>query len=1035
MSSDKSLSFGATAAIYSCFVLSGFSALLYQAVWIRKFAVVFGTSHISVAIVLAAYMAGLAAGALVIERNASRVRSPLRLYAALELGIALYAVAFAPLTNIAARLLPVLAGVDSTGPQSVGMGQQAYYLVASLLVLGPPTVVMGMTLPILARVVVRTDGQIGPRVANLYASNTLGAVLGTIAAGFLLLPSIGLSQTLLIGALGNVVAAGVAWRLAQSRVQYANAGPAVCSKPSVMHRLVLAAMFVSGAVSFYYELLWTRLLAHVLGGTTYAYATMLAAFLSGIALGSALGGRFAKSQNIALSTLAATQLSVGLASAATYYWLQEHTFVAVGLSTNALAAFAVIVPSTIFIGATYPLAVRTIATKADAITADSARVYAWNTCGAIVGATAAGFWVIPSLGFAVSLKYAVFVNTTLAIILAIRRYHWAPALAAGGAFLALLTVALNPQRPQSLIESAAVVEDRPGREVFFGVGKSATVYVKQVDGYYYVRSDGRPEATVPPLGAPPSRLNQYWLGALAAAARPDAASALVVGLGGGVAVNGLPTSVTTIDIVEIEAQVVEANRAIAAQRASDPLRDDRVNVIVNDARSALVLTDRQYDLIISQPSHPWTAGASHLYTLEFAQLARSRLTNDGLFLQWINAQFIDEDLLRSTAATLRTVYPFVELYQVEPMVMMFLASEAPIAPQTTVVDLLASPDARRLQRIGMNSPEALLATWHLDKDNVDALAADQPVITDDRNRMAYNSRADGAGLLPRELEELLRPYDPLLKAVAKSRSAADARRFVHVAQLLMGMGYDDRVAAMVLASSDPYLQAMIRGVALHARGARAESAFLEALSHRPADPNASFGLIRGYAGELATGSNVPIAISSAAEALRGSARAVLEGWRHSSRGDRVALAELDDVLASSERQDLWYSESVVLRCDLRLARFQTSPDSVHLRQVVEIADANLATDPSIDLYLRRAAALLLLEDRQGYVETVAAAVTNLEERARLVAARTGDQPSTFQRDVARVENAVGRIPSSEETGSARPDELVRRWRQLRNRLQ
>ena len=133
-----------------------------------------------------------------------------------------------------------------------------------------------------------------------------------------------------------------------------------------------------------------------------------------------------------------------------------------------------------------------------------------------------------------------------------------------------------------------------------------------------------------------------------------------------------------IDVIELEPKVIEANRETSALRKRNPLADPRVNIIVNDARGALRLTSRRYDAIVSQPSHPWTAGASHLYTREFMQLAHDHLTADGVFVQWMNVIFMDEDLLRSLTATLLSVFPEVRVYRPDPNTVVFLASDAPL---------------------------------------------------------------------------------------------------------------------------------------------------------------------------------------------------------------------------------------------------------------------------------------------------------------------------------------------------------------------
>ena len=970
--------------VYVCFVLSGFAALLYQVVWIREFAVIFGTSHLAVSIVLAAYMAGLASGAALVERLADGIKRPVRLYSILEIIVAAYALAFPFLAQLAGRLLPILAGISPDAPPEVTPPQQLYYLIASILILGPPTIVMGMTLPILARFVVRSVEQIGLRVANLYAANTIGAAMGTLVGGFVLLPQLGMIRTMLCGAVANLAAASIAWLLSRSERMWQHETRTSDSQANAgsLGILVPGVMLISGAISFHYEVLWTRLLTHILGGSTYAYSTMLAAFLAGIAIGGAIGGRYARTREQAINSLIIVQIGIGLASAATYHWVQIHEFEVVGLAENALLAFSVIFPGAALIGATYPIAVRCIASAVDEITEASARVYAWNTAGAIVGSVGAGFLLIPALGFDGSIKLAVVLNLLLALTLAAGKYRlsWPAGLVA--AVSLLVFAGFQPERPLSLTHAASIIDDQPGREAYFGVGKSATVLVKQVNGEFFFRVDGRPEATVAPLGAPPARFNQFWLGALPAAARPDARSALLVGYGAGVAIGGLPESIDSIDVIEIEREIVSANRAISAERHRDPLDDPRLRIIVNDARAALRLTARQYDLIISQPSHPWTAGASHLYTAEFVALVRQHLASNGVFLQWINAEFVSEELLRAVAATLGAEFPYVRLYQVEPMVLMFMASLTPVEPEHGVLQLLSNPTvATRLQRIGISTREHIVATWVLHERDLESFAGGARPISDDHNRLAFGSSAGASGLDRQTLGEMLSAFDPLLDELQRNDAASDSQALVFVTQQLAAMGYLDRALRLQSETVDPHLRAMMLAVIRQSRGERPEREFAAAVEARPADQQANYGLIRNFLGELALGSDVPQSIADAAARLDGTAAAVRDGWSLGAAGDFAKLSKLDELLERARPVDLWFLEAVRLRCDWRLGLFRSSGDAVLLEQIIAITDSVLAANASTDLRARRAVSQFMLGDMRGYLETVDSVIDIIERRA------------------------------------------------------
>jgi len=242
-------------------------------------------------------------------------------------------------------------------------------------------------------------------------------------------------------------------------------------------------------------------------------------------------------------------------------------------------------------------------------------------------------------------------------------------------------------------------------------------------------------------GSVPRFSGEFWLWPLAVIARQQLHDMLVVGFGGGVVIEGVPPSVSRIDVIELEPKVIDANRATALQRKRNPFTDARVNIIVNDARGALRLTDHKYDAIVSQPSHPWTAGASHLYTREFMRLAHDHLTPQGVFVQWMNVIFMDEELLRELSATLLDVFANVRVYRPDPNTLVFLASDGPLdlEKQLAETGLPLRDSPLHYARFGINNTEDLVAALVLDTDGARRLSMGAPLITDDDNRIATSS--------------------------------------------------------------------------------------------------------------------------------------------------------------------------------------------------------------------------------------------------------------------------------------------------------
>ncbi|MDE0001074.1 MAG: fused MFS/spermidine synthase, partial [Rhodospirillaceae bacterium] len=499
---------GTLLGVSACFVLSGFAALLYQTAWMRQFSVVFGTSELAVATVLSAYMAGLAVGAGIAGRYVNRITRPVLVYGILEAGVALSALAVPLLLALANLLYGGLLGGQPEPADASGLGQSLFYLVVAFIVLAIPTGCMGATLPMLTRYVVRSEDQIGPRVGWLYALNTVGAVGGTVTAGFLLLPALGLSGTVWVGVFINflvfVIAAYIARTLvplqatsdtAAEEQALAAAEPAASGALSTGRAAarpgrgipgtfwILPLMLISGANTFTYEVLWTRLLSHILGGSIVAFSTMLAAFLSGIAIGSALAARYARNAGTALSAFVATQFGIAITSIAIYESLHLLIPETAGLRGNASLAMIVLLPSTLFIGATFPFAVRILATgEADAAPA-SAKVYAWNTFGAIVGAAVAGFVLIPLLKYEGAIQMAVMINAALAVAASLlifqRRYRIAVASAVG---LLAIVLIYRPVVPEEILRTSPMTDYGQGEIRYYEVGRSATVLMLEEDG-------------------------------------------------------------------------------------------------------------------------------------------------------------------------------------------------------------------------------------------------------------------------------------------------------------------------------------------------------------------------------------------------------------------------------------------------------------------------------------------------------------------------------------------------------------------------
>ena len=393
-----------------CFFLSGMAGLIYQMVWMRYLSTVFGTSELAIVAVLVAYMGGLAAGASIASKYLHRLKRPVVAYAILELIIALAAIGVPFLLKLAGHLRTAVLGGQETLPSDGGFLEAISHLGLGCLVLFIPTACMGATLPILAKGFIQKTNEIGARIGWLYALNTFGAVAGTLAAAFFLIPSLGLWQSSFVGVALNVTVAALGWSVA--RRAGSNDLPPPEKRASADEPLaapafvILVVMLISGAIAFVYEILWARLLAHVLGGSFYSFATMLASFLIGIALGGLIGAKLARDGRKSCFWLAGLEVATGVLTAVILAIVSTGNIGAAGgtIFAQATVCILVLAPATICLGATFPLAVRCLSRRAQDAGPVSGRVYAWNTGGAIAGAIAAGLLVIPVLGYAATFK-------------------------------------------------------------------------------------------------------------------------------------------------------------------------------------------------------------------------------------------------------------------------------------------------------------------------------------------------------------------------------------------------------------------------------------------------------------------------------------------------------------------------------------------------------------------------------------------------------------------------------------------------------
>jgi spermidine synthase len=772
-----------------CFFLSGATGLVYQVVWLRMLGLVFGHTVHAITTVLTAFMAGLALGSFLFARRSAGIRDLVRAYGLMEIAIGLYCAAIPLLFWLAAWVYMSLH-------RTLGLSFTAFTLLQFALisvVLLVPTTLMGGTLPVLSQALARDDRRLGRTISLLYGINTLGAVVGTVLAGYFVLPALGNRLTVAVAAAANLAVGVLAIAYARLRPEENTAiasppaerasvpvatggavaapGGTASSEPEpatpLGARLTVAALAISGAVSMMYEVAWTRALALVLGSSTYAFTSMLVAFLVGIAGGSALYGWVWGTRRASPAIFGVLQLATGLAAAAVVAGFDRlpELFLA-GLrwssSPAAVQTLQIVVSATallvftVFIGATFPCAVAVAAHSARHAGRDVGYIYAMNTLGAIAGSALAGFVAVPALGVQSSIKIGIAVNLALAAVLfLVSRGRKAARLpAAAGALAVGLAVLALPAWDQRVLSSAPAVYGqrllqhgqnrslsellRPASEVlFYRDGPSATVSVLRSERSLVLKVNGKSDAS-DSLDMP----TQVLSGQIPLLVRPDAKRVLVIGLGSGVTAGAVARHpVERIDIVELEPAVVEANRFFADLNGH-VLSDPRTRVLVADGRNVILTAAEGYDVIISEPSNPWISGLASLFTVEFFGRARERLRPGGVMLQWIQLYGLPAEDLRMVVASFRTAFPVATMWQGTPgdMLMLGQTDDAPVDLPALKRRFESHPSvAQDLGRIGITDWADVLSYFVLTAPELARYSAGAALNTDDRLPLEFSA--------------------------------------------------------------------------------------------------------------------------------------------------------------------------------------------------------------------------------------------------------------------------------------------------------
>ena len=715
---------------YWIFAASGFAGLIYESIWARYLKLFLGHAAYAQALVLAIFLLGLALGAAWCARLSHKLERPLLGYVVIEVLVALTAVFFHEIFTFVQHwaVTSVLPGIESDTAAEVFK----WTLAAALIF--PQSILLGATFPLMSAGLLRLwPERRGHLVAMLYFSNSLGAVFGVLASGYVLIPFLGLPGTIVTAGLINTAAAAAVWMLgrwfADTAAPLAISSDGGNSAPIKRARLVLAVAFGTGLASFIYEIIWVRMLSLLMGSSTHTFEIMLAAFILGLALGSVFVRKRANSGENLLAALGAVQVAMGILAlwslfcfplfygilnfyldglprTDTNYWI--YTALKLGL------AMLMMLPATICAGMTLPLLTRFLMDSGGE--GAIGKVYAANTLGAIVGVFIALHILLPLAGIHAGIIIAAAVDIGIGLLLVAlvlrTRLRWAAGAGAAALAAAALFGGINVQ-----IAAAGVFRyqgfDLPN-VIFYQDGKTASIAVTEyrLKGALYparaLRTNGKPDASVISDGSAAEHgytnddPTMIVAGLLPLLYNAEAKRVMNIGFGSGMTSRTLLLSphLTQLDNVEIEPAIIAGARHLGSRVA--PVFDDPRNTfIINDAKTVLARAPYKYDIIVSEPSNPWVSGVSNLFTREFYLRVRDTLRADGIFVQWLPLYETTPEAFASVFTALASVFDDIHAYSASSNDVIFVASAG--APLSTPSDAALRADALR----------AFLAAHHL----------------------------------------------------------------------------------------------------------------------------------------------------------------------------------------------------------------------------------------------------------------------------------------------------------------------------------
>ena len=743
------------------FFVSGFTGLLYEIVWIRIFGLIYGNTTLAISSVLAAFMSGMAAGSLFLGRYADQIRNHLKLFAGLEMGIALTAPLIILLKTPLESLFTLLHVYFSNQIT-------ATYLIKFLLsfvIMLPATFLMGGTLPVLSRVLIRHKENLGRGVALLYGINTLGAVFGTLLTGFFLIRLLGVTNTIFLAVLMDIIIALFAFLIAgKGQIQVLHKSKPVRDRlfyGDSQIRLITLVMALSGFAALGYEVVWSRILVFALTNSVYAFAVMLATFLIGITSGSLVGSRFIDRLQRSPYWLGLLQIGTGVSAMLAAFLLANlnaihHSIFSADPQTTwiywngirFLESLLIMFLPTFLMGISFPLASKIIIPRVNRTGEGIGLVYFFNTLGGVFGSFLTGFFLISFLGTAPPLFTLVLINIAAGVWLVWFSTNKAltikPTVYVGIIVIVLfLMINLIPttifSNAYSLVESdCPIIDFREGIEgtVTVHQGPPPEPETRRID------VDGLNVAGTSFM----LRTLQILQGHLPNLVYGPAQKVLQIGFGTGqTSHSALAYPVQNFTVVEISRDVLELSAKYFVDINKGVLENPNFNYVISDGKNFVKYTSEKYDIIMNDANYAVATASASLFTRDHFLMCQKKLKPGGILSSWMTTDLDPQDFA-IVLKTFQEVFPHSLLWMAPNCInkqVVLMGSTQPIRLDVAwIQDRFKQPDIRQdLASINIHSVYDLLSCLILDEEGIRSISESAAVNSDNHPILEYSTKA------------------------------------------------------------------------------------------------------------------------------------------------------------------------------------------------------------------------------------------------------------------------------------------------------